>query len=463
MEKPDVVVVGAGAAGIFAAWRAASLGAKVVLVEKTARIGTKILISGGGKCNVAHAGPIQEVLRAFRPNESWFIRPSCYRLRNDTIVKMMTDRGLRVYTRDDGRVFPVDQTAKDVVDILRGYLDEAGVQVRLETPVEEVLASAGRIEGVRLGKPYEQHKGYRTGAGYGAKALLNEVLASSEPPRPSGGEGAGGEGSGSIECQRVILATGGSSYPNSGTTGDGWPWAAALGHTLVRQRAALAPIYLKLEAGDAERSGVALRDVLLRARQNNKEIAKWTGDLLLTHQGISGPTALGISRVVAERQEEGEVRLEVDLLPSESFEALSARLVAYGTQHPRRLLATFLDGLVPERLIGEVLRDADCDGTTPFSRFEKKARNRLANTLKAWPLGPVRAVPLEKGEVVAGGVSLDEVDPQTMRSKLVEGLYLCGEVLDVAGPVGGYNLQAAFATGYVAGETAAMDAGFSVA
>ena len=455
--KPDVVVVGAGAAGIFAAWRAAALGARVVLVEKTARIGTKILISGGGKCNVAHAGPIEDVLRAFRPNEARFLRPACYRLSNDAIVRLMTDRGLRVYTRDDGRVFPVDQTAKDVVAILRGYLDEAGVELRLDTPVDRIVAIGGRIQGLRLGATVAPHQGYRKATGYGAKALLNEVLAE---PLSSPGERGRGEWPRNLDCPRVVLATGGSSYPNSGTTGDGWPWTVELGHTLVRTHAALAPMILRLEERHAERAGIALRGIVLRARQGGKAIAAWKGDLLFTHQGVSGPAALGVSRIVAERHPSGEPTLEVDLLPDENPEALAARLLATAGGSPKRLVASFLDGMVPERLEPDVLRDAAIEPGLSFSRLDKKARNRLVGTLKAWPLGAVRAVPLEKGEVVAGGVSLDEVDPQTMRSRLVEGLYLCGEVLDVAGPVGGYNLQAAFATGFVAGETAARDAGF---
>ena len=454
---PEVVVVGGGAAGIFAAWRAASLGARVTLVEKTGRIGTKILISGGGKCNVAHAGPIQDVLKAFRPNEARFLRPACYRLKNDEIVRMMTDRGLRVYTREDGRVFPVDQTAKDVVEILRGYLDEAGVAVRLETPVEKISAEDGRITGIQLGAAYEAKKGYRKGAGYGAKALLNEVLASEPLPQvvPTGG---GARVGAEIRCPRVILATGGSSYPNSGTTGDGWPWTVELGHTLVRTHAALAPVYLRLEERHAERSGVALRGVVLRARRDGKEAARWRGDLLFTHQGVSGPAALGVSRMIAERSE--EAMLEVDLLPDETFEALTTRLLSYAAANPRRLVRTFVEESVPERLVRDLLETAAVAGDLTFSKLDKKARNRLANTLKAWSLGLVKGVPLEKGEVVAGGVALDEVDPQTMRSRVVPGLYLCGEVLDVAGPVGGYNLQAAFATGFVAGETAARDAGF---
>lgn len=400
-------MVGAGAAGIIAAWRAASLGARTLLIEKTNRLGTKILISGGGKCNITHDGPLEEVLRAFRPNEARFIRPACYRFTNRQIVEMLTDRGLEVYTRPDGRIFPVHQTAKDVVAILRTYLVDAGVEIRLETPVTGI--SPGVV-----------------------KTAQGEITARS-----------------------IVLATGGSSHPNSGTTGDGWPWMRALGHSIVKVRAALAPMYLEIDGMDP-RAGVALRDVVLKARQGTKEIARWRNDLLFTHRGVSGPTVLGISRVVTEHMETGPVSLEVDLAPDETFEALGERLKAWRSQNPRKQVASFVEEFVPKSLTDDLIVAAGEKGDVTVPNFSQKAANRLIETLKGWKLGPVRAVPLEKGECVAGGVSLDEVDPQTMRSKLVEGLYLCGEVLDIAGPVGGYNLQAAFATGYAAGESAAQ-------
>ena len=158
-DEYDVLVIGAGAAGIFAAWRAAELGARVLLVEKTNRVGTKILISGGGKCNVAHAGPLESVLGAFRQNEARFIRPACYCLPNDKIVQLMTDRGLQVYTRPDGRVFPVDQTAKDVVAILEGYLQETGVEIAMNSPVERLISEYGRVLGAKIGEPARQEIG----------------------------------------------------------------------------------------------------------------------------------------------------------------------------------------------------------------------------------------------------------------------------------------------------------------
>ena len=443
-----VVVVGGGAAGIIAAWRAASLGAKVTILEKTPRLGTKILVSGGGKCNITHAGPLEQVLRAFRPNEARFIRPSCYRFTNEQVVEMLTTRGLRVYTRDDGRIFPVDQTAKDVVAILWSYLDEVGVDVRLESPVTGLIVEEGHVVGARyrrassVAKRTTDEGGYRAAT---AKNLLRELGSVSLAASDEEFE---------MRADAAVVCTGGSSYPNSGTTGDGFGWARAIGHTVHRIRAALAPIYLALETPPEARAGVSLRDVVLKARQG-KEFARWRGDLLFTHQGVSGPTVLGVSRLVEERLADGEVTLEVDCVPDNTFEEITADLLEETQKNPRRLVVSYVSDLVPERLAEEVLRTAGVPPDTPGARLDRKSRNRLVETLKAWRLGPVRHVPLEKGEVVAGGICLDEVDPHTMASKVVPGLFLCGEVLDIAGPVGGYNLQSAFATGYVAGESAA--------
>lgn len=398
---------------MLAAWRSAQLGARTLLLEKTGRLGTKILISGGGKCNIAHAGRIEDVIRAFRPEEARFLRPACHRLTNEAIIELFTSRGLEVVTRADGRVFPAHQTAKDVMAILEACLLETGAVVRRDHPVEHVLAADERIQGVR--GPWGQ-----------------------------------------VDCPRLVLATGGSSYPKTGSTGDGWPWVRSLGHTVAPIRAALAPIYLGQDWPE-DWAGVALRDPVLKARLAGKEIARWRADVLFTHRGVSGPAVLGISRVVAERMGEGEIGLEVDLLPDEPFERLSARFRDWVREHPRRLAAGLLDPVCVERLRPALLAAAAIpDG--PAQGVAHKALNRLVEVVKGWKLGDVRTVPLEKGEVVAGGIVLDEVDPHTLRSRRVDGLYLCGEILDIAGPVGGYNLQAAFATGYVAGETAGRDA-----
>lgn len=413
-----VVVVGGGAAGMLAAFRAARCGAPTLLLEKKSRLGTKILISGGGKCNVAHAGPIEQVRARFRANEGRFLRPSLYKFTNDDFVRMLQTKGLSVYTRPDGRIFPNDGDAKDVVDALEAHLCDANVRVWLGAAVSAIDVADGNVTGVTL------HDG--------------RVIAT----------------------RHLVIACGGSSYPATGTTGDAWPWLQALGHMIVPLRAALAPLYLD-PTPPAEWAGVALRDCVLRARRADnggpgKEIMRWRGDLLWTHKGVSGPTALGVSREVAEAFPEHS-GAEVDVLPDEPFEAVSVRVQAHCKNHPRRAIVDWVETAVPQRLAGPLLAAAGVDGTVRGAYLGQKERNRLVQTLKGWTLGRVRHVPLERGEVVAGGVALDEVDGQTMRSRRVQGLYLCGEVLDIAGPVGGYNLQAAWSTGFVAGDTAAAD------
>ncbi len=413
-NQPDVLVVGAGAAGIVAAWRAATVGARVTLLEKNDRIGIKILISGGGKCNITHDGPIEDLLHAFRPNEARFLRPSCYRFTNRDIVGMLTSRGLEVYTRPDGRIFPVNGTAKDVVAILQDYLEQARVRIKLNAAVTGVDWDDGALTGVRLG-------------------------------------------GGRIPCSQLILSSGGSSYPKTGTTGDAWPWVKKMGHKIVKVRAALAPIILD-PAPPTEWAGVALRDCLLRARQDDKTVARRWGDILFTHHGISGPAVLEISREVTERREHGAVSMEVDLTPDQPFEELRESYARNADAFPRRRIREFVDRVAPGRLVNAIMDSAGVERAITGAHLSARHRNQLVSVLKGWNLGNVQRVPIEKGEVVAGGVALDEVDPQTMRSHLIGGLYLCGEMLDVAGPVGGYNLQGAFSTGYVAGETAARDA-----
>ncbi|MBS1721059.1 MAG: aminoacetone oxidase family FAD-binding enzyme [Armatimonadetes bacterium] len=406
-----VLVVGGGAAGTLAALRAAEVGAKVTLLEKNDRLGIKILISGGGKCNITHAGTVNEVLKGFRHDEARFLRRSMYRFDNHAIMSILEGRGLELMVREDGRVFPVEGSAKDVVEILRQLLVEAGVEIRYESPVAEILFENEEVQGARL---------------------------------QSGEE---------IRADATVVAVGGSSYPKTGATGDGYPWMKAVGHTVKRIMPALAPIYLQEAPTWAEeRSGVALRGVLLKAKAS-KELARWRGDLLFTHHGVSGPTVLGVSREVAESLP-GDVKLTVDLLPDVSYEDMKDRFVKATQAHPKRTARSLVEGVVPSRLEVCVVEDAAVDPATPLSTLTAKDRNRLIETLKGWEVGRVRAVPLERGEVVAGGVALDEVDSITMASTKAANLFLCGEILDIAGAVGGYNLQAAFSTGYVAGESA---------
>lgn len=413
MSRPELVVVGAGAAGILAALRGAELGAAVTLYEKTGRLGTKITISGGGKCNITHHGTVEQVLSAFRANEARFLRPSFYKYPSERIVEFLTARGLEVMIRPDGRIFPVHQNAKDVVGMLEAALREARVEIRTKSEVTGINVSDGAVTGVRFAN-------------------------------------------GSIrKCDQVIVAVGGSSYPGTGTTGDGFGWAKAMGHTVIPVRAALAPIYLEVDR--TELSGVSFRGVTVRARAS-KELARWTDDLLFTHHGVSGPCALGISREIAEVGRGTPVRVLVNILPKMTSEQLQAELISLAQKHPHQKVITWLSHHMAERIAVRLMAELSLEIALTLGKLEKKARNRLVESLKGWDLGLVRHVPLEKGEVVAGGIALDEVDPQTMKSKLVRGFYPCGELLDVAGPVGGYNLQAAWSTGWVAATSAVESA-----
>ncbi len=406
----DVIVVGGGAAGLIAAWRVALAGRRVLLLEKTRRLGTKILISGGGKCNITHDGPIEDLLRAFRPSEARFLRPACYRFSNQDLLRELHASGLETFTREDGRVFPVSRVARDVVQKLEGWVRAARAEIALEAAVSGLLFEAGKCVGARVGQN-------------------------------------------ALRSAAVVLATGGSSYPKSGTTGDGWDWAVEAGHTLRPVLAALAPIDLVEPKRDW--TGIAIRDVSLEARAQGKRFAKRRGDLLYTHRGVSGPPVLEISREVAERlcsSPEFQVELRADLAPETSFEQLSGDLRSWLAANPNKRAETWFQTYLPSRLAEHA---GSQFGEGPWSRAGKKLWNRAVESVKSWPIGFVAKVPLDLGEVVAGGIELGEVDPQTMRSLVCPGLFLCGEVLDVAGPVGGYNLQAAFATGYLAGESAA--------
>ncbi len=424
-EKPPVVIIGGGAAGMIAALAARRENdAPVLLIEKKNRLGTKILISGGGKCNLTHDGPMEDVRAKFRANEGRFLRPSFYKFTNEDFLSLLHEKGMETYVRPDGRVFPVAPSdAKDVVAILEGHLREAGVKIWLDAPVEQLVIENGAVAGVQM---------------------------------------AGGK---IVRARQLVIAVGGSSYPATGTTGDGWRWLQPTHHTIVPLRAALAPLYLD-PVPPAEWSGVALRDVVLKARKSaagentnapGKEIMRWHGDLLWTHKGVSGPTALGVSREIAEAIPDLST-IEVDTLPREGHDELTARLAHHAKTNPKRLVGEFVETAVPQRLVRPLMESAGVDANqTRGATLTQKERSRLVSALKGWQLGRVRHVPLERGEVVAGGVSLQEVDSGTMRSAKVRGLYLCGEILDIAGPVGGYNLQAAWSTGFVAGQNAARD------
>jgi len=409
----QVIIIGAGGAGLIAAWRCALAGAPVTILERNPKPGIKLLISGGGKCNITHAGPMEEIRKAFLPREARFLKPSFYRFTNENMLALLESRGVKTYTRPNGRVFPVSGRAGDVVQVLVDTVKEAGGTITLGVRVDSIERDSEGISGVVAGGTF-------------------------------------------IPSRNVILATGGVSYPKTGTTGDGIAWARALGHTIQPLRPALAPIGITPPL-PKEWRGIALRDGCLSVVAGGKKIAHWSDDILISHEGISGPAALEVSRAAAEARESDQTFLEFDFYPLREFTTLDKTLNEHIQRERGKMIGTVLEAWVPNRLAEPLLRSAGVDPATRGHVVTAADRKKVVHLLKSWTIGRVADIKIERGEVTAGGVSLDEVDPQSMRSRRVKGLYLCGELLDLAGPVGGYNLQAAFSTGFVAGESAAQD------
>ena len=419
MEKKDsIVIVGGGAAGMIAAWRAASLGAKVILLEKNKNLGIKILISGGGKCNITNGSDVNTMLKQFQNNESRFLKFALHTFTNDQLLTVINNEGVETYTREDGKVFPKSHHAEDVLNALQNLLERNDVEILLQTPVKEI---------------------YRNDNGTFNVKTNREIITAS----------------------KVIVATGGSSYQKTGTTGDGFRWIQKLGHTIVPIRPALTPIILH-PTPPSIWQGTPIRDCKLMAiaqgsnQAQSIPISEWNGDVLITHFGISGPATLEISRNAFLEFEKGtKIDMCVDFYPEMTIEQLDEKIIKEISKNPLRSMVTLTEYLIPQKLAELMLMQLTIDYSKILNQLSKNDRLALVKKLKRYTLGVVKDIPLDRGEVTAGGAPLDEVNPTTMESKIVPGLYLCGEVLDIAGPVGGYNLQAAFSTGYVAGENAA--------
>ena len=409
-EPLRVLVAGGGAAGMLAAWRAASLGHAVTLVEANDRLGMKLRISGGGKCNITHAGPIADLLRAFPKAQDRFLRPGLHGFSNADVLALLRREGVETQARDNGRVFPLDRpgSAAQVTAAFEALVRRAGVAIRLGARVMEIQGARPRVEALVL---------------------------------------AGGE---RLEADRFILATGGASYPRSGTRGEFLGWLEALGVPVAPWFPALAPIPLRRPRPAWE--GVALRDGVLnlRAGREGRLLAAHAGDLVFTRAGISGPAALELSQPVEAARRAGAAWLGYAFAGQDGQE-LEAGLQELTRANPHLAARTWLQHWLPERVCAPALAEAGLDEDQRMKDLTRTGRRILVALVAAFPLGEPGPVSLEQGEVSAGGVCLDAVDPRTMAVRGWDNLRVCGELLDIDGPVGGYNLQAAFSTGFAAG------------
>lgn len=408
-----IAVIGAGPAGMIAAAAAAQSGAHVVIFEKNPKPGRKLLLTGNGRCNVTNLSKVDDYPEHYFGNGK-FLYKALHSFGPEDIAEILLESNIRLRVEADGRAFPESGKAKDVLDALVSRSDRLGVHFRETASIVDLRKNrAGRI----------------------AKAVtLSE----------------------SMDIDACILCTGGSSYPITGSSGDGYLLAARLGHTIVPPRPALAPVDTD-PADIVTLQGVSLRGAGVRIIQGEKCLGKSVGDVLFTHFGLSGPAVLNVSRYLPANDSEydGSVCIELDLWPDVPGDEARAKLMAIIADNQNIKLFNALKKLWPEAILEFLFGRAEVSGDVFCRDFEKEQRKRLLRAIKQLSFRVRRAPLFSDAIVTSGGVNLKEIDPRTMQSKLVPGLYFAGEVLDIDGDTGGYNLQAAFSTGYLAGISAA--------
>jgi predicted Rossmann fold flavoprotein len=405
----EVVVIGAGAAGLVAATEAALRGRKTLLLEKNRRPGIKILMSGGTRCNLTHATDKWGIVKAYG-NQGNFLHSALAALSPADLVAMIEDEGVPTKVEETGKIFPVSNRATDVLDALMNRFSRSTAELSLEEPLERI----DRLENDNAFRLFTNRR--------------------------------------EIQCENIILTVGGQSYPGSGTTGDGYAWAAAFGHTIIPPRPALVPL-LTEEAWVRSLSGVTIPDVGLKlCSPGNSPLDSRRGSLLFTHFGLSGPAVLDISRAFT-ALETPTATLICDFLPNVSAEKIEEQIRQAAQADGKQHVVNFLAEQLPRRLAESLLERAGILEQTRLGEFSKANRALLIKAIKSSAIPITGTRGFAKAEVTAGGVALNEIDSRTMQSKLVSGLYFAGEILDLDGPIGGYNFQAAFSTGVLAGRS----------
>ncbi|MDR3602190.1 MAG: NAD(P)/FAD-dependent oxidoreductase [Desulfosporosinus sp.] len=411
MNEYQVIVVGGGAAGMMAAGQAAKGGAKVLLLEKKERLGRKIAISGKGRCNLTNEENVSEFISHY-PGNGRFLHSILRDFDNVALRDFFASYGIETKVERGGRVFPVSDDAEKVVEALVAFLADKGVEIRSGIAVEEILVENGHVTGVR---------------GASQKRYL---------------------------APAVIVCTGGLSYPATGSNGDGFRFARKLGHHVITPRPALVPLKAA-EDWVKELQGLALRNAEASLWIDGKKRIVEFGEMLFTHFGVSGPIILTLSRQAGDALREGkQVELRINLKPALAPEQLDARVQRDFQKYSNKQFKNALDDLLPQSLIPVMIRLSEINPDGVVHQISREERKHLVRLLQELPLTITETLAIETAIVTAGGVDVKEINPKTMASKCVEGLYWAGEVVDVDGITGGYNLQAAFAMGYRAGRAA---------
>ncbi len=409
----SIIVIGAGPAGMMAAITAARQGALVTIIEKKDRPGKKLAITGKGRCNITSSVDKDDLIKGF-PGNGRFLFSAFHEFSNLDLIAFLEEQGLKTKVERGNRVFPESDKALDVVALLVDALQKAGVKLKTATAVQGIAIKDGRVIGV-------------------------DIIG------------------GRMPAEAVIIATGGLSYPGTGSTGDGYQWAAAAGHSIIEPRPGLVPL-LAREDWVKDLQGLSLKHT--RATAYNalgKKINEDCGELLFTHFGLSGPIILSMSHDIGGYlyREKKPVTIELDLKAALSEEKLDERLRRDLDKYSRKIFRNALDDLLPQKLIPVIINLSGIDAGKPCHQINRSERLGLVHLLKHLRLTIYDTRPVAEAIITAGGVNVKEVDPKTMQSKLVPGLFWAGEVLDIDGYTGGYNLQAAFSTGFLAGRSAA--------
>lgn len=410
-----VLIVGGGPAGMMAAIMAAHNGAQVTLLEKKEKVGKKLAITGKGRCNLTTAVE-REYLIAGYPGQGRFLYSAFNELSNFDLIELFESWGLKTKIERGHRVFPQSDNAADVVKVLYDNVINSGVEVIIAKAVTEIIISANEVQGISTG-------GKR------------------------------------VAADAIIIATGGLSYPGTGSTGDGYKWACQAGHNIIEPRPGLVPLIAE-EAWVRELQGLSLKNVRATAwDEGGRKINEEFGEMLFTHFGLSGPIILTMSRDIGTHlyNKEGPVHIQIDLKPALDEEKMDERLQRDFSKYSRRQFNNGLDDLLPHKLIPVMVALSGIDPEKACNQLTRSERKGLAHLFKNLPVTISGTRPVAEAIVTAGGVAVSQVNPRTMESKLVKGLYFAGEILDVDGYTGGFNLQAAFSTGYVAGKHAALE------
>jgi predicted Rossmann fold flavoprotein len=411
----------------MAAGQAATAGARTLLLEKMNRPGRKLRISGKGRCNITNIAPVDDFIQHFGTNGR-FLRSAFSRFFSDDLIEFLDGLAVATVVERGGRVFPVSNDAQEVVTALTGWVFRQGVVLRPNSRVDGLLVEQERVIGVQV-------------------VHLPLLKAETKPEKWAS--------STQIHAGSVIIATGGASYPGTGSTGDGYRMAKAVGHTIIPIRPALVPLET---AGDAavRLQDLSLRNVRVNMIVNGKKIAEAFGEMLFTHFGVSGPIILSLSRKIVDAlREQQEVELSIDLKPALDHAKLDARLQRDMNAYGKRQYQTLLQGLLPRKLIPVCVERTAISPEKQAHQITSDERKRLRTWLKDFRLEVTAHRSFDQAIITAGGVNTREVDPRSMASRVASGLFFAGEVLDIDADTGGYNLQAAFSTGWLAGRSAA--------